>query len=197
MSQNTKISLFNAQGDRLYVTPEERDRFGLFAKKQSRETRTYCLILKETGIRPAEALNLTCNSVDFSSQSLIVENKKKRVSGTFRQIPLSDTFLDELNLVHELKTKQRTKSGRNEKLWHWSIRTSHRRVTAVMQEAEIIGAMAMPKGLRHGFAVACIMKGIPLPTLQKWMGHASLETTAIYTQIIGAEERELATRLWE
>ncbi len=74
---------------------------------------------------------------------------------------------------------------------------AHRRVSYVMQQADIIGAMTMPKGLRHGFAVASLMKGVPLPILQQWMGHASLETTAIYTQIFGAEEREFACRLWE
>ena len=49
---------------------------------------------------------------------------------------------------------------------------------------------------RHGFAVECIANAIPLTTLQKWMGHARLETTAIYLQVMGAEERRLARRLW-
>jgi hypothetical protein len=32
----------------------------------------------------------------------------------------------------------------------------------------------------------------PLPVVKKWLGHASLETTAIYLDLIGEEERELA-----
>jgi site-specific recombinase XerD len=50
--------------------------------------------------------------------------------------------------------------------------------------------------LRHGFAVACLTQKIPLPAVQKWLGHARLETTAIYLEVSGDEERELAKRLW-
>jgi integrase/recombinase XerD len=57
--------------------------------------------------------------------------------------------------------------------------------------------MACPKGLRHAFAVACLDKAIPLPTLRKWLGHARLETTAIYLEIMGDEERKLAEKLWD
>jgi integrase/recombinase XerD len=44
--------------------------------------------------------------------------------------------------------------------------------------------------------VACLSRNIPLPVVKKWLGHASLETTAIYLDLIGEEERELAKRLW-
>jgi len=67
---------------------------------------------------------------------------------------------------------------------------------AKMTEAKIAGGIAMPKGLRHGLAVACISANIPLPTIKKWLGHARLDTTAIYLDVLGEEERELAKRLW-
>jgi integrase len=54
----------------------------------------------------------------------------------------------------------------------------------------------MPKGLRHGLAVACISANIPLSTIKKWLGHARLDTTGIYLDVLGEEERELAKRLW-
>ena len=69
-------------------------------------------------------------------------------------------------------------------------------VRELADEAGIVGGMACPKGLRHGFAVACIGKNVPLPTIQKWLGHARLETTAIYLAVSGDEERDLASRLW-
>jgi site-specific recombinase XerD len=65
-----------------------------------------------------------------------------------------------------------------------------------MTEAGITGAMACPKGLRHSFAVACIGQDIPLTTVQKWLGHARLETTAIYLDVAGDDERRFAKRLW-
>ena len=65
-----------------------------------------------------------------------------------------------------------------------------------MAGAGVTGGMACPKGLRHGVAVACLAEKIPLPTVQKWLGHARLETTAIYLDVQGQEERALAQRLW-
>jgi integrase/recombinase XerD len=66
-----------------------------------------------------------------------------------------------------------------------------------MTQAKIAGGMASPKGLRHGFGVACLAQKIPLPTVKKWLGHARMETTAIYLDVMGDEERELAKRLWK
>jgi integrase/recombinase XerD len=57
--------------------------------------------------------------------------------------------------------------------------------------------MASPKGLRHGFAVACLMQKVPLTAVKRWLGHARLETTAIYLDVSGSEEREFAKRLWQ
>jgi integrase/recombinase XerD len=38
---------------------------------------------------------------------------------------------------------------------------------------------------------------IPLTTIKNWLGHARIETTAIYLDVQGDEERELAGRTWE
>jgi len=65
-----------------------------------------------------------------------------------------------------------------------------------MKLAGLNGVKATPKGLRHGFAITCISEGIPLPTLQKWLGHARLETTAIYLDFVGEDERRLAEKIW-
>ena len=39
--------------------------------------------------------------------------------------------------------------------------------------------------------------GIPLNLVQKWLGHAQLTTTtAIYADAVGAEEKDIAKRVW-
>jgi integrase/recombinase XerD len=53
-----------------------------------------------------------------------------------------------------------------------------------------------PKGLRHGFGIRAASRNIPPNLIQRWMGHASLKTTAIYLDAVGAEEREFASRMW-
>jgi integrase/recombinase XerD len=62
---------------------------------------------------------------------------------------------------------------------------------------DVAGLMAWePKELRHAFAVEAGQKGIPLNTIQRWLGHARIETTSIYANALGDEERNLARRAW-
>jgi integrase len=37
---------------------------------------------------------------------------------------------------------------------------------------------------------------VPINLVQRWLGHASMTTTAIYLQAMGFEEREIAARMW-
>ena len=41
-----------------------------------------------------------------------------------------------------------------------------------------------------------VSAGIPLNLVQKWLGHAQLTTTAIYADAVGAEEKDIARRMW-
>ncbi len=100
-----------------------------------------------------------------------------------------------LHLVHGLKEK---KLRRNDHLWSWSRTTAWRKIKTVMDDAGIeAGAHASPKGLRHGYGVAGISAGVPLNMLSKWMGHSKIETTAIYANALGEEQRQIAERMWE
>src|SRR6267142_914214 len=74
--------------------------------------------------------------------------------------------------------------------------TAWRHVKAVMQVSGIRGAQASPKGLRHGFGVAAVHAGVPLHLVQRWLGHAQLSTTAIYAEVVGQEEHDIAARMW-
>ena len=66
-----------------------------------------------------------------------------------------------------------------------------------MRQAGIpAGPHATPKGLRHSFGLHAIRSGVPLNLVQRWLGHARIETTAIYASAIGDEERNLARRAW-
>ncbi len=46
--------------------------------------------------------------------------------------------------------------------------------------------------LRHTYATACLLDGVNLLTLQKWMGHASISTTEKYLHLIGSDVDEMA-----
>lgn len=206
MSQPTKtdqskptgrIELFDGNGQRKYLTGEERQRFHDVARRQpSYEVMTFCLFLYWTGCRISEALAILRSRVDFESKAVTIESLKKRRRGVFRQVPLPEAFLRELDQVHRLRKPKRGENRQDWLLWEWSRRTATRRVEEVMAAAGIEGIHATAKGLRHAFAIECLQKGIPLNLASKWLGHASLTTTAIYANALGEEERMIAARLW-
>jgi site-specific recombinase XerD len=65
-----------------------------------------------------------------------------------------------------------------------------------MQRSNIAGRQACPRGLRHAFGVGSLQAGVQLDLAQRWLGHARISTTAIYTAACGPEEVRLAERFW-
>ena len=197
MIQN--LDLFTADGQRKYLTPEERQSFIAAAKELTARTkRTFCLTLAHTGCRISEALQLDYRRVDISAGQLVFRSLKKRDSNKHhRAVPVPPDYLETLDLVHDVRAAQKQSRKRSQLLWPMARMTGYRWVVETMALAGVEGPMARPHGLRHAFGVQALMKEIPLPLLQRWMGHADLETTAIYLQVIGNEEKSFAGRMWE
>jgi hypothetical protein len=49
--------------------------------------------------------------------------------------------------------------------------------------------------LSDAFGLHAVRCGVPLNFVQRWLGHASMSTTAIYLQAIGPDERLIAARM--
>ena len=102
-----RTGLHDAKGHRLYLTAAERAAFLVAAQHFSREVRTLCVILHDTGCRVSEALSLTPDRVDFFGKVVVFETLKKRKRGVFRTVPVPDTALDLLAMVHGLRERQK------------------------------------------------------------------------------------------
>jgi integrase/recombinase XerD len=182
--------LFDQKGGRKYLNATERKSFIQVAKDEpDKLRRAFCQTLFYAGCRISEALNVTAQRVDLAGKAIVFETLKQRKRRVFRSVPIPDSLT-------ELFTKILAGMDPSARLWEFHRTTGYRLVKDKMAEAGLIGGNACPKGLRHGFAIACVGQGIPLTTVQKWLGHARLETTAIYLNATGDEERELAKRLW-
>jgi integrase/recombinase XerD len=185
------VGVFDRRGSRKYLNASERPRFlQAILGEPDASRRAFCLTLFYTGCRISEALNLTAERIDWSQKAIVFETLKRRRRGCFRAVPIPDTLAAILKELVGL-------ADPSARVWNFSRATGYRLVKDYMTRAGITGGMASPKGLRHGVAVACLAQKIPLPTVQKWLGHARLETTAIYLEVSGEEERGLAARLWE
>jgi integrase/recombinase XerD len=182
--------LYDGAGQRKYLTPAERMEFLRAARKAPHDVRTFCETLAHTGCRISEALGLTADRVDRAAGVLVFESLKKRKKGVFRAVPVPPAFLRTLEAVHDFGALG------DAHLWNWSRTTGWRRVREVMEAAEIRGLCATPKGVRHGFGIKAVTSEVPLNMTQKWLGHARLATTSIYTDAIGPEEQKIAKRMW-
>lgn len=186
------MTLHTGKGQRKYLNQAERLRFLKTTQKKSIDIKIFSQLLFFTGARIAEVHNLNIQSIDFSNKTVILETLKRRKKGIFREIPLP-LFL--LNILETYIEDLYGKSINNEPLFLFSLRTASRYVKSIMMDAKIFGVKSSSRGLRHGFAVHAVSHA-PLPMVSKWLGHSSLETTAIYLDIVGEEEREIAEKLW-
>lgn len=184
-------SLYGRNGQRKYLTSQERVRFIAAAERWPRkDVAALCLVMAYSGCRISEALAMTVHSVNTEDGTVAVQSLKKRGAFMVREVPVPDATLARLAALGV--------SRGDERLWPFSRGHAWQLIKAVMRHANIVsGLQSTPKGLRHGFGVHAIRSGVPITLVQRWLGHASLSTTAIYTQVLGQDERQIARRMWE
>lgn len=191
-SQAPATSLYSGKGRRKYLTLAERTRF-LAAARQCRrpDVRALSLTLAYTGCRISEALALTRSAVEVESGFIAFRTLKRRAHAVvMREVPVPPELLAAFRNVN-------AGPGPDARFLRLSRSQAWRHIKALMRKAGIPdGPQASPKGLRHGFGLHAIRCGVPLNLVQKWLGHARMETTAIYLQATGPEEREMAKRMW-
>lgn len=188
MNRPDATELYDACGRRKYLCGNERRRFLMAADRMDDASRIFCHLLAFTGCRVSEGLALTPARLDPEAGRVIFRSLKRRKL-SFRAVPIPPALMQDLRRVGRGK-------AHDQPLWSWCRQTAWRRVRWAMTEAGITGAQASPKGLRHGFGIANAEQNIPASLTQRWMGHARLDTTAIYQQAVGREERAFMQRLW-
>jgi integrase len=185
------MRLYDRANRRLYINAAERARFLAAAEQLPPDKRAFCLTLVFTGCRISEALALTPSAIQAEARVITLRTLKRRRDDVYREVPVPPRFIDALE---QLTSEQDLNDAQ---LWGDTNRiTAYRWVKETMHQAKIIGAQACPKGLRHGYGIRAVQSGVQLNMLQKWMGHASMSTTAIYADACGAEEQEIADRMW-
>ena len=184
----SEIVLFDQDGRRKYLSGQELQRFLSAARGCDLQTRCFAQVLIYTGCRISEALAITPQHLDDSA-ALITLRTLKRRRRCYRTVPIPRPVMAELlRFASAVRSEQR--------LWPWCRQTGWRRIKRLMADAGVAGPQATPKGLRHQFGVLTAERRIPTPLAQRWLGHAKPQTTAIYQQVTGDEERRLAQRMW-
>ena len=173
-------------GCRKYANRAERRRFLATADGEVPELRAFLYVLAFTGCRVSEALALKRCQLDPDAKTITFQTLKRRRL-IFRTMPVPAPVAA---MLMGLGTSE---EGR---FWLMHRVTAWRHVKRVMAAAHVRGPMACCRGLRHGFGMHAAISHVPPNLIQRWMGHASASTTAIYLDAVGAEERCFAKRMW-
>jgi integrase len=150
-----------------------------------------------TGLRQSELLGLRWKHVDMRAQKVRVRNAWVRYEhsgegksdlSTTRSVPRTD------RLAIELKTwRLRTVFGDDDDLVfahpELGVPLDRTKVTRRFQAACVhAGARKIRfHDLRHTFATTLAAAGVPLRTIQEYLGHADLKTTQIYAHYAPSE----------
>lgn len=153
-----------------------------------------------TGMRQGELLALRWRDVDWSAQRVRVN--RNYVRGEFgtpksrrgsRSVPLADRLGGELDRLHQASAFQ----GDDDLVFanpHTGKPMNGHTLTRTYQRALQTAGVRQVRfhDLRHTFGTRMAAAGVPMRTLQEWMGHRDFRTTLIYADYApGAHEVEL------
>lgn len=141
--------------------------------------------LYSTGMRVSELVDLEVDDVDLQQSVVRVRGKGKKQ----RVIPLGPGAVKAI--IHYLDIRRadpQASSGNTPALFinkhgqRLSTRSVRRKLDKYLLEAGLDLSVS-PHTLRHSFATHMLQRGADLRSVQQMLGHQSLSTTQIYTQI--------------
>jgi integrase len=153
------------------------------------------LLMAMAGLRPGEAIALTWEYVDFKAKVVRIVDSRTMgetglpKSGSGRFVPISTTVADAL---HGLRKRHCLVAsgdlifvGRDGA--HVDLASLGHRFDAAQERAGIRPYREL-RQMRNTFGTICAAEGVPLRTIQHWMGHASITTTEIYASFMPRDE---------
>lgn len=150
---------------------------------EGKRDRAMLELLYATGLRVSELVSLDVNHIDLEARQLRCQwkaHKERLVPLTNRAAEAVDAYVSEArpHLLHSQDEPALFLNHRGHRLTRqgfWLI------LKAYAHAAKIDGLT--PHTLRHSFATHRLSEGVDLRQVQEWLGHASISTTQIYTQV--------------
>lgn len=170
------------------LTPEEVDALIAAAKGNTpvaARDRALVELLYSTGLRISEALSLKVVDVSPQSRTLLVRGKggkeRQTIFGARAEAALNEYVRARFTLISDGAPDPGAFFLGN-KGKALTARAAHRILHKLTEAAALIKPVSAHK-LRHAFATHLLDGGADLRTVQALLGHASLETTNIYTKV--------------
>ncbi len=176
--------------NRLLKAPEEayeKEENG-HKKLQYLRDRAILELLFSTGLRISELCALN-NDIDLTSDELSVRGKGEKVRVVFISPTAKETARAYLIARKDMEEALFV-DGRPNKLHRISPRDVQRHLKRYVALAGITNRVT-PHTMRHAFATDLLSNGADIRSVQQLLGHASINTTQIYTHITDSHLREI------
>lgn len=159
----------------------------LIDSADNRKSRLIISVLYSAGLRVSELVNLKLDDVNFNDKTGWVRKGK---GSKDRLFTISE------NLVDELKEylKDREHKFVFSKSKPLTTRNIQKIIKLTSKRAEIQKKVT-PHTLRHSFATHLLEQGTDIRVIQAMLGHASLNTTQIYTHISSEQIKKVRNPL--
>lgn len=145
-------------------------------------------LLFSTGLRVSELCALNTD-IDLSRDELSVRGKGEKVRVVFLS-PVAKAAVREYLAARKDMEEALFVDGRPEKLHRIIPRDVQRHLKDYVARAGITSTVT-PHTLRHAFATDLLSNGADIRSVQQLLGHASINTTQIYTHVTDSHLREI------
>lgn len=161
------------------------------------------------GLRREEILGLTWNAIDFNNKSITIRKTVGRgkydgvTQFLIKDIPKNKSSyrtLPMFDFIADLLKKYKEKYKQNEKIFGNTYIKDYKEFICLMDNGELIKPDYVDRtfskilktngfrhirlhDLRHSCATLLLRNGVPLPEIQKWLGHSNIITTQRYSHL--------------
>jgi site-specific recombinase XerD len=160
---------------------------------EGKRDRAILELLFSTGLRLSELCALSVHDIDVAQEEFLVRGKR----GASRLVFLSvdararlDDYLaarDDSDEALFIRYGRKANDGGDSRLHPKAVQ---RLIAAAATKAGITRKVT-PQGIRHSFATNLLLSGADLRSVQALLGHVSIRTTQIYTQVTDGRMREV------
>ncbi|MFK7949698.1 MAG: tyrosine-type recombinase/integrase [Saprospiraceae bacterium] len=162
----------------------------LFKAVENRKHLAILMLMYSGGLRIGEVINLRLHDIKSDQNYIFIKNAK----GGKDRVTLLSTKL--LHLLRKYYKEFKPKYWLFEGQYHGQYSQSS--IQTIFRNAKIkskINPLATTHTLRHSFATHLLQQGMSLRHIQELLGHASSETTEIYTHIAASDLKKIQSPL--
>jgi molybdate transport system regulatory protein len=149
------------------------------------------LLIRHTGARLNEILSLNPgNDIDFQKRKVLF--RKGDVNGSTREVQIPALLADEIeNALGEVQLSSQTPQRFKPELFKIDPAHVRRKFYDCAEAAGILREMGTPEAIRRSRAIELMQSDVPLPVVQRIMGHSTPNLAASYVEFSEEEIRKV------